>query len=96
MCIILLSYVCYLKLHSSLEISPENLVFNNLTSVELRTGYTTYDLLGIAALLECSPNLETLIVNVLLKIDEDVSFLSTSANKAIQCKHKSTKCNNFF
>lgn len=64
----------WFRLHSSLEISPENLVFNNLTSVELRTGYTTYDLLGIAALLECSPNLETLIVNVLLKIDEDESL----------------------
>jgi len=64
----------WFRLRSSLEISPENLVFNNLTSVELRTGYTTYDLLGIAALLECSPNLEILIVNVLLKIDEDESL----------------------
>lgn len=70
-----------------MEISSEDLVFNNLTSMELRTGYTTYDLLGIAALLECSPNLEILTVSDLFKIDEDVSFLSSSANVAIGCKH---------
>ncbi|XP_058210707.1 F-box/LRR-repeat protein At4g14096-like isoform X2 [Rhododendron vialii] len=61
----------WIRLHSSMEISSEDLVFNNLTSVELRTGYTTYDLLGIAALLECSPNLEILTVSDLFKIDED-------------------------
>lgn len=70
-----------------MEISSEDLVFNNLTSVELRTGYTTYDLLGIAVLLECSPNLEILTVSDLFKIDEDVSFLSSSANISIGCKH---------
>lgn len=75
----------YLKLRSSMEISSENLVFNNLTSVELHTGYTTYDLLGIAALLESSPNLEILIVIDLFKIDEDVSFLSPSGNEDIKC-----------
>lgn len=70
-----------------MEISSENLVFNNLTSVELRTGYTIYDLLGIAALLECAPNLEILTVNDLFKIGEDVSFLSSSGNVGIGCKH---------
>ncbi|KAI8558366.1 hypothetical protein RHMOL_Rhmol04G0086100 [Rhododendron molle] len=74
----------WFKLHSSMEISSEDLVFNNLTSVELRTGYATYDLLGIAALLECSPNLEILTVSDLFKIDEDESLSEEILNRPIK------------
>ncbi|KAL3574540.1 hypothetical protein D5086_025153, partial [Populus alba] len=48
-------------------------VNKNLT-LELQTGYTTYDLLGMAALLELCPNLETMHLDPLYKVVEDVSI----------------------
>ena len=61
---------------------PENFKLQNVRLLELRTEYTQYDLLGMAGLLLFCPNLETMILDHLHKIEEDVS--STYTNKLIK------------
>lgn len=55
--------------------SSERYALNNLNHLELQTGYTKYDLLGMKALLDIAPNLSTMIIDYLPKIDQDVSNL---------------------
>ncbi|KAJ6411299.1 hypothetical protein OIU84_007962 [Salix udensis] len=57
---------------------PKDFLTHNLKHLELQAGYTQYDLLGMAALLELCPNLETMILDPLYKIDDDVSILHYS------------------
>ncbi|KAB5524466.1 hypothetical protein DKX38_022215 [Salix brachista] len=59
--------------------------------LELQTGYTQYDLLGMAALLELCPNLETMILDPLYKIDDDESLSEELLNKPIHFSIPSLK-----
>lgn len=52
---------------------PKSFMIHNLNHLELRTGFTQYDLVGMAALLKLCPNLETMMLDFLFKIEEDVS-----------------------
>lgn len=52
---------------------PKSFMLYNLNHLELRTGFTQYDLVGMAALLKISPNLETMVLDYLCKFSEDVS-----------------------
>ncbi|KAL7250354.1 hypothetical protein ACSBR1_012373 [Camellia fascicularis] len=67
-------FVC-LKLLASEDVVSKNFVLKNLNFLELRTGHTKSDLLGVAALLECSPNLHTLVVDVFFKMEDDASVV---------------------
>lgn len=51
-------------------------MLHNLNHLELRTGYTQCDLVGLAALLELSPNLETMILHYVHKNVENVSTVT--------------------
>ncbi|KAK9284264.1 hypothetical protein L1049_023434 [Liquidambar formosana] len=53
------------------DVSSGSFLLQSLKYLELRTGYSKLDLLGIAALLEISPNLETMILDEILKVDEE-------------------------
>lgn len=64
------------KLLGQKDVSLERYALNNLNHLELPTGYTKYDLLGIAALLYIAPSLSTMILDFLPKIDEDVGILT--------------------
>ncbi|VVA35909.1 Hypothetical predicted protein, partial [Prunus dulcis] len=46
---------------------PKSFMLHNLNLLELRTGFTQYDLVGMAALLKLCPNLETMILEYLFK-----------------------------
>ncbi|KAK9284191.1 hypothetical protein L1049_023360 [Liquidambar formosana] len=46
-------------------------LLHSLKYLELQTGYSKPDLLGIAALLEISPNLETMILDNHIEVDEE-------------------------
>ncbi|KAL6140072.1 hypothetical protein ACLB2K_058373 [Fragaria x ananassa] len=50
---------------------PKDFVLNNLNHLELRTGYTQYDLVGMAALLALCPNVQTMVLDYTDKIKED-------------------------
>lgn len=67
-------FVC-LKLLASEDVVSKNFVLKNLNFLELRTGHTKSYLLGVAALLECSPNLHTLVVDVFFKMEDDASVV---------------------
>lgn len=55
---------------------PEGFLLYNLKHLELQTGYTQYDLLGMAALLKFTPNFKSMIFNYLSEIDKDASTLA--------------------
>eukprot|EP00258_Populus_trichocarpa_P011281 XP_002319949.3 F-box/LRR-repeat protein At3g26922 [Populus trichocarpa] len=65
------------------DVFPKDFLLYNLKHLELQTGYTTYDLLGMAALLELCPNLETMNLDPLYKIVEDESLSEELLNKPI-------------
>lgn len=50
---------------------------HNLNHLELPTGYTHCDLVGLAALLELSPNLENMILDYVDNNAKDVSIYIT-------------------
>ncbi|KAL6128692.1 hypothetical protein ACLB2K_072047 [Fragaria x ananassa] len=57
-------------------LTPENLFsktlkLRNLKYLELQTGYTRYDLVGMAALLERCPNLESMVLSSVSTVVED-------------------------
>ena len=52
---------------------PKSFILHNLKLLVLRTGFTRYDLVGMAALLKLCPNLETLILEHPFKMEKDVS-----------------------
>ncbi|KAJ6306097.1 hypothetical protein OIU78_021428 [Salix suchowensis] len=70
---------------------PKDFLLHNLKHLELQTGYTQYDLLGMAALLELCPNLETMILDPLYKIDDDESLSEELLNKPIHFRIPSLK-----
>ncbi|KAJ6291320.1 hypothetical protein OIU76_023393 [Salix suchowensis] len=70
---------------------PKDFLLHNLKHLELQTGYTQYDLLGMAALLELCPNLETMILDPLYKIDDDESLSEELLNKPIHFSIPSLK-----
>lgn len=71
----MLSFSCLCsKLVGQKDVSSERYALDNLNHLELKTGYTKYDLLGIAALLDIAPNLNTMVLNYLPKIEKDVSI----------------------
>ncbi|KAA8524531.1 hypothetical protein F0562_010954 [Nyssa sinensis] len=57
-----------------MKISSEHFIVSNLNCLELQTGYSKYCLLVIAALLELSPNLVTMILYYVYVMDEDESL----------------------
>nr|XP_011460151.1 PREDICTED: F-box/LRR-repeat protein At3g26922-like [Fragaria vesca subsp. vesca] len=59
---------------------PKSFKLQNVRLLELRTGYTQYDLIGMAALLALCPNLETMILDYLHKIEEDESLPEEISN----------------
>ncbi|XP_004293482.1 PREDICTED: F-box/LRR-repeat protein At3g26922-like [Fragaria vesca subsp. vesca] len=71
------------KLLTSQDSFPKTFMIRNLSLLELRTGYTQHDLVGMAALLELCPNLETLILDYLLKIEVDESLPEEISNKPV-------------
>lgn len=73
----------WFKLVGQKDVSSERYALNNLNHLELKTGYTKYDLLGIAALLEIAPNLNTMVLNYLPKIEKDESISEEHLNKPI-------------
>ncbi|KDP32220.1 hypothetical protein JCGZ_13827 [Jatropha curcas] len=73
----------WFKLLTSTDIFSKISIFCNLKHLELRTEYSKYDLLGIAAILEISPNLETLILDYICKIDNDECLSEELLNKPI-------------
>ncbi|CAK7324958.1 unnamed protein product [Dovyalis caffra] len=73
------------------DVFPKDFLLYNLKHLELQTGYTQYDLLGLAALLEFCPNLETMILNPLYKIDDDESLSEELLNKPINLSMPSLK-----
>ncbi|KAJ6373859.1 hypothetical protein OIU78_029533 [Salix suchowensis] len=70
---------------------PKDFLLHNLKHLELQTRYTQYDLLGMAALLELCPNLETMILDPLYKIDDDESLSEELLNKPIHFRIPSLK-----
>ncbi|XP_065881590.1 F-box/LRR-repeat protein At4g14096-like isoform X2 [Euphorbia lathyris] len=67
------------------------LVQNWWLKLELLTGYTQYDLLGMAQLLELTPHMETLILDYLLKVDKDESLSEELLKKPINLSIPSLK-----
>ncbi|CAN6708194.1 unnamed protein product [Malus baccata var. baccata] len=55
---------------------PESFRLHNLKLLELRTGFTQYDLIGMLVLIELSPNLEAMILEHQHKIEADNEILS--------------------
>ncbi|KAM2012074.1 hypothetical protein ACFX1T_023978 [Malus domestica] len=60
------------------------MLYNLLNHLELRTGFTQYDLVGMAALLKISPNLEILILDYLCKFSEDESLPGELLDKPVE------------
>ncbi|XP_050384058.1 F-box/LRR-repeat protein At3g26922-like [Argentina anserina] len=61
----------WLKFMISKDCFPENFKLQNVRLLELRTEYTQYDLIGMVALLQLCPNLETMVLDHLHKLDDD-------------------------
>ncbi|KAM5580791.1 F-box/LRR-repeat protein [Rosa sericea] len=74
----------WFKLLTSKDSFPKTFTLHNLSLLELRTGYTQYDLVGMAAVLELCPNLETMILDYLHKIDVDESLPEEILNKPVR------------
>ncbi|KAK9924627.1 hypothetical protein M0R45_032986 [Rubus argutus] len=71
----------WFKLLTSKDPLPKSVVLHNLNHLELRTGYTQCDLVGLAALLELSPNLATMILHYLRKNMENRIIPEEFVNK---------------
>ncbi|XP_050215174.1 F-box/FBD/LRR-repeat protein At5g56420-like isoform X2 [Mercurialis annua] len=65
------------------ETFSKDFLLYNLKHLELQTCYTQHDLLGMEALLELAPNVETMILDSLHKIDADESLSEDLASKPI-------------
>ncbi|KAK9285578.1 hypothetical protein L1049_024773 [Liquidambar formosana] len=73
----------WFKLLAPKDAIPGSFVLKNLTYLELQTGYSDSDLLGMAALFELAPNLDTMILDYLYKISNDESVPEECLNKPI-------------
>ncbi|KAL6228500.1 hypothetical protein ACLB2K_002449 [Fragaria x ananassa] len=76
----------WFKLLTPENLFPKTLKLRNLKYLELRTGYTRYDLVGMAALLERCPNLESMVLSSISKMEEDGSLTEEVLNKPIEFK----------
>ncbi|KAB5524449.1 hypothetical protein DKX38_022198 [Salix brachista] len=89
--------ILFPSLLRNVEISRTGKFFGNQRSrtIQIQDGhliwYTQYDLLGMAALLELCPNLETMILDPLYKIDDDESLSEELLNKPIHFSIPSLK-----
>ncbi|BBH00049.1 hypothetical protein Prudu_009944 [Prunus dulcis] len=70
---------------------PKSFMLHNLNLLELRTGFTQYDLVGMAALLKLCPNLETMILEYLFKKRADESLSEELLNKPVELSMPSLK-----
>nr|XP_011470496.1 PREDICTED: putative F-box/LRR-repeat protein At3g44080 [Fragaria vesca subsp. vesca] len=70
---------------------PKTLKLRNLKYLELQTGYTRYDLVGRAALLERCPNLESMVLSSVSTVVEDGSLTEEVLNKPIEFKMPAVK-----
>ncbi|KAM1599703.1 hypothetical protein ACFX1Q_024874 [Malus domestica] len=70
---------------------PESFMLHNLKILELRTGFTQYDLVGIAALLKLCLNLETMILGYPRKFDPDESLPEELLDKPVEFSIPSLK-----
>ncbi|ONI18574.1 hypothetical protein PRUPE_3G224000 [Prunus persica] len=66
-------------------------MIHNLNHLELRTGFTQYDLVGMAALLKLCPNLETKMLDYLFKIEEDETLSEGLSSKPVELSMPSLK-----
>ncbi|KAK9924622.1 hypothetical protein M0R45_032983 [Rubus argutus] len=81
----------WLKFVISKDPFPKSFKLHNVSLLELQTGYTQYDLIGMAALLELCPNLETMILHYLHKIEEDESLPEELLNYPVKLNMPSLK-----
>ncbi|TQD75851.1 hypothetical protein C1H46_038620 [Malus baccata] len=61
----------WFKFLTSKDTFPKSFMLHNLTVLVLRTGFTQYDLVGMAARLKLCPNLKTLFLEFLFKVEKD-------------------------
>ncbi|KAL6130948.1 hypothetical protein ACLB2K_069326 [Fragaria x ananassa] len=80
-----------LKLLTPENLFPKTLKLRNLKYLELQTGYTRYDLVGRAALLERCPNLESMVLSSVSTVVEDGSLTEEVLNKPIEFKMPAVK-----
>ncbi|ONI18571.1 hypothetical protein PRUPE_3G223900 [Prunus persica] len=81
----------WFKFLTSKDPFPKSFMLHNLNLLELRTGFTQYDLVGMAALLKLCPNLETMILQYLFKIGEDDRLSEELLNKPVDLSMPSLK-----
>ncbi|VVA35908.1 PREDICTED: F-box/LRR-repeat [Prunus dulcis] len=81
----------WFKFLTSKDSFPKSFMIHNLNHLELRTGFTQYDLVGMAALLKLCPNLETMMLDYHFKIEEDESLSEELLNKPVELSMPSLK-----
>ncbi|KAB2610574.1 F-box/LRR-repeat protein [Pyrus ussuriensis x Pyrus communis] len=81
----------WFKFLTSKNTFPESFVLHNLKLLVLRTGFTRYDLVGMAALLKLCANLETLIVESPFKMEKDESLPEEILKKPVHLSMPSLK-----
>ncbi|PRQ52915.1 putative F-box domain, leucine-rich repeat domain, L domain-containing protein [Rosa chinensis] len=72
------------KLLISEDPFPKDFKLNNLNHLELRTGHTQYDLVGMAALLKLCPNLQTMVLDYLDTMKEDENLPEEFLNELVE------------
>lgn len=73
------------------EILAQDFVLNNLNLLEMRTGYSKTDMLGIAALFELSPNLNTMILDKIINLGKEETLPEELMNKQLHFSLPSLK-----
>ncbi|PQP92281.1 F-box/LRR-repeat protein [Prunus yedoensis var. nudiflora] len=81
----------WFKFLTSKDSFPKSFMIHNLNHLELRTGFTQYDLVGMAALLKLCPNLETMMLDFLFKIEEDETLSEEFSSKPVELSMPSLK-----
>ncbi|CAL8139725.1 unnamed protein product [Prunus armeniaca] len=81
----------WFKFLTSKDSFPKSFMIHNLNHLELRTGFTQYDLVGMAALLKLCPNLETMMLDYLFKIEEDETLSEQFSSKPVELSMPSLK-----
>ncbi|KAM1716352.1 hypothetical protein ACFX11_024325 [Malus domestica] len=74
----------WFKFLTSKDTFPKSFMLHNLTVLVLRTGFTQYDLVGMAAMLKLCPNLKTLILEFLFKVEKDESLPEELLDKPVE------------
>ncbi|KAM1545052.1 hypothetical protein ACFX15_044775 [Malus domestica] len=81
----------WFKFLTSTDSFPESFILHNLKLLELQTGFTKHDLVGMAALLKHCPNLETMILEYPFKFGEDESLPEELSDKSAEFSIPSLK-----